>query len=291
MRRGILLLASLLALVSCANSRYATGPDTDDIEALPGYRGTIQAVSYKCSEKNLDERRFTVYLPPGYFKDTQKRYPVMYVFHGARGNEVTWIERGDCLITLDSLYARGAVEEFILVLPNANHYFGRRDYKNGRAVNSVRAFWTVNGEVEANFMGDVVAEVDRRYRTIPEKRARAIAGMSTGALQAMYISANNPDSFDYVGLFSAYAYDELAEMRNPQFYEALTCKMRTQFSVPPSFYGLYIGKKDIFYPHMMLFDRSMTRRGYKHELVVTPGGHEWYNWRKYLIMFYQEAFR
>lgn len=285
------ILTSLMALASCANSRYASGPDTEDIEALPGYRGTIQALSYQSSEKNLDERRLTIYLPPGYFKEPQRRYPVMYLLHGARGNEVTWIERGDCLKTLDSLYAGGAVDEFILVLPNSNNYFGRKDYKNGRAVNAVRAFWTVDGDAESFFMKDVVAAVDGRYRTIPDKNGRAIAGMSTGALQAMYISANWPDSFAYVGLFSPYAYDELAEMRNPQFYEALTCKMRTQFSNPPSFYGLYIGNKDIFYPHMMLFDRSLTRRGYKHELVVTPGGHEWYNWRKYLIMFYQEAFR
>lgn len=290
-RHFVLVIPILFLLVSCSNARYATGPDSADIEALPGYEGTIKAVTFKSSERDLDERRITVYLPKDYYKNIQKRYPVMYVLHGARGNEVTWIERGDCLMTLDSLRAAGAAGDFILVLPNMNNYYGQKDYKDGHAVNAVRAFWTVDGEAESFFMKDVVATVDANFRTIPQKSARAIAGMSTGGLQALYISANSPEAFDYIALFSAYAYDEFAQIRNPWFYEALGTKMKAQFSVPPAYYSIMIGRADIFYPHMLMFDKSLTRRGYRHEMVVADGGHEWYNWRKFLILFYQKAFR
>lgn len=267
------------------------GPASADIEAIPGYEGTVRAVYYKSSEPDLDHRRMTVYLPKGYNDNPAKRYPVMYVLHGARGNEVTWIERGECLITLDSLRAAGAARDFILVLTNENNYFGKKDYKDGHAVNAVRAFWTVDGETESFFIKDIVATVDSMFRTVPRKEARAIAGMSTGALQALYISANNPDEFDYIGLFSPYAYDLCAQLRYPSFYTALGRKMRQQFEEAPAYFGIMIGKTDFFYPHMLLFDRSLTNRGFKHEFVVTSGGHEWYNWRRYLIHFYERSFK
>ena len=52
-----------------------------------------------------------------------------------------------------------------------------------------------------------------------------------------------------------------------------------------------IGKKDVFYPHMKLYERRLSRKEYPHEFVVTPGGHEWYNWRDYFVLFCQKVFR
>ena len=286
-----LLFPLLLVLASCANARFARGPESEDIEALPGYRGTIKAVRYASSEKDLTERRMVVYLPESYSREPERRYPVMYLFHGARGNEVTWIERGDAIMSVDSLWQKGAAEEFILVMPNMNNYFSDKEYKNGHAVNAVRAFWIVDGDTETHFMNDVVATVDSLFRTIPEKRSRAIAGMSTGGLQAIYLSANYPDSFGYVGLFSPYAYNTVFGLRHAEFYGGLNRKMKRQFEDAPGYYGLMIGTTDFFYPHVRNFDRRMTRRNYGHRLIITPGGHEWYNWRKYFIIFSKEAFK
>ncbi|MBR5905696.1 MAG: esterase family protein [Bacteroidales bacterium] len=292
MKRSPLLICVLLLFVcSCANVRYAHVAESSEIEGLQGYRGTIRAVRYKSSEKAISERRMVVYLPESYSKEPERRYPVMYLLHGARGNEVTWIERGEVLLTLDSLRLAGSAEEFILVLPNVNNYFSEADYKGGHAVNAVRAFWIVDGETETHFMQDAVATVDSLFRTIPEKSGRAVAGMSTGGLQAIYLSANYPDSFGYVGLFSPYAYDTVFGLRHPEFYGGLGRKMKRQFAEAPEYYGIMIGDTDFFYPHMILWDRSLNRKGYKHQFVVTPGGHEWYNWRKYFILFSKEVFR
>ena len=86
----VLVLISLAC--SCANIRYAMGPESSDIETLPGYRGNIQVVEYPCSEPALTKRRMVVYLPEDYDKNATRRYPVLYLIHGARGNEVTWID-------------------------------------------------------------------------------------------------------------------------------------------------------------------------------------------------------
>ena len=290
--RPVLLLLSLLALASCANMRYSRGPETEEVEsALAHYDGTLKLVTYKSSEPALSERRMTVYLPPCYDVSPDRRFPVMYLLHGARGNEVTWIERGDVLMTLDSLRHEGAAEDFILVLPNANRYTSDKDYKNGHAVNAVKAFWFVDGEAEVHFMQDVVHTVDSLFRTVREPEGRAIAGMSTGGLQAMYLAANHPGCFGYVGLFSPYAYDTVFGLRHPEFYGGLWRKLRKQYETPPEYYGIMIGEKDFFLPHMSMIDKDMTRRGFAHEYIITPGGHKWTNWRNYFIVFSKKVFR
>ena len=219
--KPIPILALIMVVCSCASARYAQGPETRDIESLPGYRGKILAVEYPSSEPALTMRRMVVYLPEGYDENPDRRYPVLYLLHGARGNEVTWIERGDALMTLDSLRLEGAARDFILVLPNLNNYYSDKEYRNGHPINAVRAFWLIDGETEVYFMNDVVARVDSMFRTIPEKSSRAIAGMSTGALQALYMAANNPDSFDYVCLFSPYTRDSIFGLRHHEFYGGL----------------------------------------------------------------------
>lgn len=276
-------------LWSCAAARYAIGPTDAQIESLPA-EGIVQAVTCPSSEKDIESRRLLVYLPPSYAQDSLRRYPVLYLLHGARGNELTWVERGDILGKIDSLRRDGAICDFILVLPNMNNYFGQKDYRQGRAVAATRAFWTVDGEVERHFMTDVVANVDSLFRTQADKSGRAIAGMSSGALQALYLAAGHPDAFGCIGLFSAYAHNTVASVGHRDVYSKIWDKLERQFADPPKEFCIYIGRKDIFYPHMKHFDARMTRKGYAHRFIVTEGGHRWENWSVYAPDFIRQIF-
>lgn len=292
MKRLLLWLLLVAVLSSCATAaRFYRGEESSEIEEMPAYGGTIEAVYYPSSEKHITQRRMVVHLPKDYDKDTLRRYPVLYLFHGARGNEKTWIDSADVFRCIDTLRRAGRAADFILVLPNMNNYRNDRDYKNGRAIPATRAFFTVNGEVERYFVQDVVRRVDSLYRTVARKSGRAIAGMSCGALQTIYLSANRPELFDYIGLFSPYTYPTSAAKYHRDVYGGLGWKLKRQFANPPAFYGIYIGKTDFFYPHIVLFDRRLTRLGYAHKFVVNPGGHEWYNWSDFLEGFCQEIFR
>ena len=291
MRERLIVWVALLALLcSCSVARYARGPQTRDIEATPGVRGTIQAVDYPSSEKDLDHRRMVVYLPESYSADTLRRFPVFYLLHGARGNEITWSDSARVLHRIDSLRAEGKAREFILVMPNMNNYFGEKDYKNGHCVNAVRAFWLLDGEAERHFMNDVVARVDSLYRTIPSPSGRAIAGMSSGALQSVYLSANAPGSFGYVGLFSPYVYPTFAALGHRDVYGSLWKKLEVQFEDPLALYAIYIGKQDFFLPHIRMFENKLTRKGYPHQFTLTEGGHRWYNWVGFVIDFCEKLF-
>lgn len=283
-------LLSVLLLCSCASARYARGPLSRDIEARTGLRGTVEAVSYPSSEPKLSERRMVVYLPEDYYRDTLKRYPVLYLLHGARGNEITWADSAEAFRRLDSLRLAGKASDFILVLPNLNNYFGDKDYRDGRAVNAIRAFWLADGEAERYFYRDVVERTDSLYRTVPQKSGRAIAGMSVGALQTLYLAAGHPDSFDYVGLFSPYVYPTFAARWHEDVYGDLWGRLQRQFADPPAQFSVYIGRTDFFYPHILLFDRRLTRKGYPHKFVVADGGHEWYNWTAFFVDFCQDIF-
>lgn len=285
------MILACVAAASCGNAaRYARGMESADIETLTPCDGRIVAVEYPSSETNLDHRRMTVYLPPAYDADTTRRFPVLYLLHGARGNEVTWIERGQAIHSIDSLRREEAIRDFILVLPNINCYYTDGDYNNGHAVNAVRAFWFVNGEAEAHFVRDVVNYVDANFRTIAEKESRAIAGMSTGGMQSLYLSANNPGLFGSIGLFSAYSANTIFGLRHPEFYTGLGRKLRRQFVDAPDYYGIMIGKKDFFYHNMKAYSRRLTRLGYRHEFNDFPGGHKWTNWRLFFVRFCKEVY-
>lgn len=292
MRRMLTYVLLLVLLCSCGTAaRFAKGPASADILSRSGFDGILEVVDYPCSEPDLSQRRMVVYLPPAYYEDTLKRYPVLYLLHGARGNEVTWIDYGDAFHIVDSLCRDGLAEAFILVQPNMNNYRGDKDYKDGHALPAMRAFWLLDGEAERYFHQDVVQRIDSLYRTVAAKEGRAIAGMSSGALQTIHLSARYPDDFDYVGLFSPYVRPTFAAWGHPDVYGRLWDRLAVQFATPPELYAIYIGKTDFFYPHIRNFDRRLSRKGYPHRLHIAEGGHEWYNWSAFLTDFCQSVFR
>lgn len=286
MEKVLTLIVAAMAIISCGSARYAQGPDSREIESLSGLDGKVVTAEYSTAEKGLSKRRLVAYLPPSYSTDTLRRYPVLYLLHGARGNEITWNERGEVFKGLDSLRRSGKAEEFILILPNVNNYFGDKDYRGGHAVNATRAFWTVDGEVEGRFTSEVVATADSLWRTDPHKESRAIAGMSSGALQAIYISANHPDAFAYVGLFSPYFYPNVAALGHMDFYGGLQRKLERQFGEnPPLAYDMMIGDRDFFYPHVRAMSRRFERNGWPHRFHVIHDGHEWTAWHDFFMLF------
>lgn len=171
--------------------------------------GTLIKEWYDSTVKDLPRRRMTVYLPPAYHEKVDVRYPVLYLFHGTGGDENSWHECGRALQIFDNMIAKGEMKPMIVVMPNCNTNL---DSAPGYSPNTEkdRAMEAANGNAssmfgrfESSFVTDIVHFVDSTYRTIPDKSHRAIAGLSLGGMQTIYIAANNPDLADYLGLFSA----------------------------------------------------------------------------------------
>ncbi len=105
LRRVISFAAAAWFTVSCAAGRYASGPYDSEIKSIRSCDGTVEVVNYPSSEPALTEKRMVVYLPPDYYTDTLRNYPVLYLLHGARGNEVTWFEHPEERIAMGPKYA------------------------------------------------------------------------------------------------------------------------------------------------------------------------------------------
>ena len=79
--------------------------------------GNMAQVWYDSPSLGLT-RRMTIYTPAGY--DKGKKYPVLYLLHGAGGDEEAWPTLGRTQQIMDNLIALGKAEPMIVVMPNGN---------------------------------------------------------------------------------------------------------------------------------------------------------------------------
>lgn len=252
--------------------------------------GTVSKVWYPSPTLGMERRRMTVYTPAGY-DDSNKQYPVLYLLHGAGGDENAWSELGRAVQILDNLIAQGKAEPMIVVMPNGN---GAQEAVPGEYPNSMyKPSFTNPKTMEGSFekaFPDIMNYVESHYRTINDNAHRAIAGLSMGGFHSLYISANYPDLFGYVGLFSA-AINRQAKGENTYIYENLEEKLAKQFSDAPKLYFIGIGNGDFLFQDNVKYRELLDSHGYKYEYMETDGGHEWRNWRKYLNHLLPELFK
>lgn len=253
--------------------------------------GTLAKVWYPAPKLGMEQRRMTVYTPAGYEDNPTRRYPVLYLLHGAGGDENAWSELGRAQHILDNLIAQGKAEPMIVVMPNGN---GAQkavpgEYENSMYKPSFMNPRTMEGSIEVAFP-DLVNWIDSHYRTLADKQHRAIAGLSMGGFHSLYISANNPQMFGYVGLFSA-AVSRQGQGENGFIYQDLDRKLAQQFSPAPYLYYIAIGRTDFLYKDNVDFRQRLDAKGYKYKYVETDGGHIWKNWRIYLNQFVPQLFK
>jgi enterochelin esterase-like enzyme len=80
-------------------------------------RGKVEAVEYD-SKAAGGKRRMVIYTPDGYSPD--KKYPVLYLLHGAGGNESNWTKAGSADVILDNLLSDKKIVPMIVVMPNGS---------------------------------------------------------------------------------------------------------------------------------------------------------------------------
>jgi len=285
--KTILAGAVAAILSSCGVLMPGNGPSDYYVsDALGKYSpvGSLQAMVYRSSEPGIGSRRMVVYLPPGYWESEQS-YPVLYLLHGARGNETSWVKSGRIAKITDNLILSGQIPPCIIVLPNMNQYDSKADMQRSRRKGAVESVFEINGRVEDAFPHDVIGFVDRNFRTLKDKAHRAIAGLSIGGLQSIYIAVNRPEMFDYVGIFSTLFTTLWFHDTQSETYRNFRQKLDAQFQETPKLYLVANGFSDILSPYTYRLLRRLYRQGYPYRHILTSGGHDWYNWRKYFARF------
>ena len=137
-------------------------------------------------------RRVLVYLPPSYRNSPARRYPVLYLLHGATSVPEEWLDGSyqgmNLQRTLDSLATAGAIPEFMVVMPDANNRLGAGWYANSPATGNWQDFVT----------RDLVRHIDREYHTDGRPTRRALVGHSMGGFGALAIGFAHPDIFGFL---------------------------------------------------------------------------------------------
>ena len=289
--------------------------------------GKVEQLWYPSSfEKSMPQRRLSVYLPAEYAKNKTKQYPVLYLLHGTGGDEMAWLDMGRLAQIMDNMIAMGKARPMIVVMPNGIANLdaapGQSPYMEGKASHMNMSSWM--GRTEAAFPKEVMLFIEKNFRTLNDKQHRAIAGLSMGGMHAMAISANNPDLFSFVGLFSPQAISPLTDgninrlhrmgsrigkiadilpkgirrkfeitstqMQDIDVYKNMDEKLKIQFSNPPQLYYIAIGKKDPLLRFVNSFRSKVSKAGGTYLYKESDGGHSWDNWRRYLLDFLPRIF-
>ena len=250
--------------------------------------GTVSRRWYNSPGLGKD-RRITIYTPPGYESGTES-YPVLYLLHGAGGDEEAWISLGRSAQIMDNLIATGKTIPMIVVMPNGNVS------QKAAPGEGTRGFYkpafmvpgTMDGTFEETFP-DIMSFVESNYRVKAEKPFRAIAGLSMGGYHSLHISRYYPNTFDFVGLFSP------AILPNQDVssatYEDFDGTLRTQMENGYNLYWIGIGKTDFLYKNVLGYKEKLDAMGMIYVFRESEGGHIWKNWRNYLSEFVPQLFQ
>ena len=135
-------------------------------------------------ESTDPSQEYRIYLPPCYDELTEKRYPVLYLLHGQTYTSDQWIRIG-AVDALDQLILSGTSQPFIIVFPNDRYWVG--PIANGFGERLVDA---------------LIPFIDETYRTIADRKHRAVGGMSRGSGWALRLGLTRSDLFSVIGLHS-----------------------------------------------------------------------------------------
>ena len=233
------------------------------------------------SEVNKAMRRCFVYTPPGYDKNTKKRYPVLYLQHGGGENETGWSSQGRANLIMDNLIAEGKAKSFIIVMDNGTWSMsGPRRSEGGT--------WPPKGWADGfmnTLLKDIIPMIDANYRTLANQKNRAMAGLSMGGMQTRVITLANPDVFSQVGMFSGGSFSEEDVKNAPGFRE----KIKLLF--------VSFGSRELENSRMGFGGNpkenteKLKELGMNTHFYVSPQtAHEWQSWRRSLYQFAQLLF-
>ena len=239
--------------------------------------GTVSHPWYKSQILGMD-RRLTVYTPYGYENNPKKKYPVLYLLHGAGGDEEAWISMGRTAQILDNLIEKGLAEPMIVVMPNGNP-----GQAAARTLNIPEKPYDwrdpANRDLYVKSLcTEIVPFIEKNFRAIAKPASRAIAGLSMGGGHTISASILYPELFDYICPLSA------AGSATPEQIAALK-------KAGVKLYFLACGNTDFLFQGAEEMHAKLDEQGLEHEYFVSDGGHVWSNWRLYLNTFAQKLFK
>jgi enterochelin esterase-like enzyme len=248
------------------------GPAFYDVQDVP--HGEIRTLLYR-SRSNGVTRELTVYVPPGYDQARNRRYAVLYLLHGFANDHHSWHRYGRANDILDNLLAQRKIEPFLVVMPLG---YGAAQV-NGDGT-GIAPSGDVRGDAalyERDLLEDIIPMIERNYRTIADRKHRAIVGFSMGGGQAGRFGLRHLETFSHVGIMGA-------GMAGGSDTEPMATLAANSAKANKLIDLLWIacGKEDAALKGARALHQALEQAGIVHTFLETEGAHHWRVWRRYL---------
>lgn len=273
--------------------RMASGIDIPDKDgdfysAKNVPHGQVRLVNYY-SDITKAWRRAFVYTPPGYDQNSTKKYPVLYLQHGAGEDETGWYNQGKVDFILDNLIAEGKATPMIVVMDRGYATDPARPVNTQAGPGSRSMSNNVFSEV---LVKEIIPIIDKNFRTVTDREHRAMAGLSMGGFQTFQTTMTNLDKFAHIGGFSGAGFlqqgTDIKQMYNGAWADT------DAFNKKVKLVYLSIGttEPERMYTGVKNFHEAMEKAGIKHIYYESPGtAHEWQTWRRSLRQYASLIFK
>jgi enterochelin esterase-like enzyme len=259
-------------LLNTDSQVHVPGPATLPWEINNVPHGVVHRHLYRSAIVG-DDCPFLVYTPPGYDPAAQEPYPVLYLLHGYSDAENAWVSVGCANVILDNLIAQGRAKPMLIVMPLG--YGNREVIANGWAGLRKTGAWQDSIEKFRNaLLEEVIPQVEKAYRVSADRNARAIAGLSMGGTQSLFIGLNAVDRFAWIGAFSSGGLDADFAKAYPSVSESVNTQLRLLW--------IACGRQDGLTGINQKLVDWLKSKGVKLTWTQTPGGHSFTVWRRYL---------
>ena len=239
-----------------------------DIRNVP--HGIVEYIYY--NSKNLGGvNQAVVYLPPSYYEQPGKRYPVFYLISGTTDTEEVYYKVGRMNYIMDNLLAEGAAEEMIIVLPYGNPAKLLPPKANDDGMPQL----SFGNDVFSNDLtSDLMPYVESHYRTINDRDHRAIGGFSRGGNQGLMNGLMHLDLFSYLCSYSSFTMTNLSSV----YDNAADTNSKIHL------FWLGVGTDDFLYGTARDYMQFLDDKGIRSvkEFTTDKFGHTWMNAKYFL---------
>lgn len=248
-------------------------------------------ISSKILGKNVG---YSVYLPPDYDHNSNRKYPVLYLLHGYSDDETAWVQFGSVNKTADKAIANGEITPMIIVMPNGE------------------LSWYVNdltGKIRwmDMFTQEFMPAIEKEFKIRAKKDFRAISGLSMGGYGAFMMCLKNPNLIGHcAGLSAAFwTNDQVLKERGENFEQPFWPMGKKTDTEILEYYKKYsvidlmktmpkdtinqvrwyfdCGDKDFVTQGNAYLHIALNQRDIFHEYRVSDGYHNWQYWKSHIL--------
>lgn len=231
----------------------------------------------------------TVIVRPNSYTDNSKKFPVVYLLHGAGGSYSNWI------LKVPHIQQLADEHQLIIVCPDG-----------------AKTSWYFDSPIDSTFRFETFVAVelpqyiDAQYNTIADRKGRVITGLSMGGHGGLFLGFRHANTFSGAGSMSGALHVTVItrgyEVEKRLGDTAVNRKYWNDWSVlnaietkPADSLAVIIdcGTEDRVMPMNRAVHEKMLKLKIAHDYTERPGNHDWRYWNTaidYQLLYFKKHF-